>query len=310
VESIALINGVGLASAETNQFMNGRVVAQFNGSTDYLVHNTFLKMESILNNGQYFQVYDTTLSFLPKMGNFKSNAMPSVLMNRACQVLQTDAIVTIEAYSADIDTDSDVRYSTPVQRNYGTVQIPYFDGEQNVDMRMLFRAYLCKEYEGALDAQAEVSTQVSMSATGSTPYEVSARMQGAGSILIQASNRIAMDYSAQIGPRRESQSRRIYSKGNEQMIAAYQLATIGNWEAANDIWYLLATSNEKGGAGKATYNLVLGNEVLGNYKEALELAKICRDKYQMKHVSSYIDTLKRRQGEMMEVYRLFPALIL
>ncbi|MFT4754141.1 MAG: hypothetical protein ACI85Q_001697 [Salibacteraceae bacterium] len=310
VETIALINGVGVVNAKTNQYMNGRVVAQFNGSTDYLVKNTFTQMESILNNGQYFNVFDTTLRFLPKNGGFTSNAIPVVLISRACEVLETDAIIAIEAYMANIDTDSEVRYSSPVDRNYGTVQVPYFDGEQNVDMRMLFRAYLCSSNVGEMDAQAEVETQVSMSASGSSPYEVSSRMRGGGNILIEATRKIAIDYSLQIGPRRETQSRRIYSKGNEQFVQAFELAGYGNWEGANDIWYLLATSNNKSIASKATYNLILGNEVLGNFSEAIQLANICIEKYEMKHVSSYKEVLKYREAEMKEVYRLFPSLIL
>lgn len=309
IESIALINGVNVSEAQTNQFVNGRVVAQFNGSTDYLVQNTFVKIESILNSGQYFQVFDTTLSFLPKSGTFKSNPLPIVLMAQACRVLQTDAIVTVEGYTADIDSDSEVRYSTPVDRTYGTVRVPYFDGQQSVDMRMLFRAYLCKNNSGSLDSQSEVSKQITMSATGSSPYEVSQRMQGGGSILTEAAQKIAMEYAGQIGPRRETQSRRIYPKGNEQMEQAFIRVGIKDWEGANDIWYLLATSNNKSIASKATYNLIVGNEALGNYSEAFELAQICLDKYQMKHVAQYISVLKTRQEETNEVKRLFPSLI-
>lgn len=309
VESITLINGVNVSDAQTNQFVNGRVVAQFNGSTDYLVQSTLSRIESILNSGQYFQVSDTSLSFLPKLGSFKSNPMPLVLMERACKTVRTDAIITIEGYDANIDSDSDVRYSTPVDRNYGTVRVPYFDGEQSVDMRMLFRVYLCRTNPGRLDAQTEVGTQISLSTTGSNPYEVSQRLQAGGNILLDASHKIAMDYSQQIGPRRETQTRRIYSSGNDQMTAAFRLAGIHDWNGANDIWYLLATSNNKSLASKATYNLILGNEALGNYSEAYELAQICINKYEMKHVSQYITVLQQREAEVKEVKRLFPTLI-
>ena len=310
VETIALINGVNPNGAETNQYINGQVVAQFNGSTDYLVKNTFVKMESIFNNGQYFKAFDTALYFLPKMGNFRSKTMPVALMQKACAVLPVDAIVTIEAYSADIDTDSEVRYSTPVDRNYGTVRVPYFDGEQNVFMKMLFRAYLCNTRVGELDAQVEVSTQVSMSATGSTPYEVNQRMAGAGSILVEASSKIAIDYAGQIGPRRSTATRKLYTKGNEQLVEAFRLASLGDWKGANDIWYLVATSNNKSDASRATYNLIVGNEVMGNYTEAFELAKICLEKFEMKQVQTYVETLKVRESEIQEVKRLFPFIII
>ncbi|MGB0391451.1 MAG: DUF6340 family protein [Salibacteraceae bacterium] len=309
VETIAFIDAMNVGSAQTNQYVNGTVVAQFNGSSSYLVKNTFAKMESNLNSGLLFQTFDTTLNFIPKSGTFKSNPIPWQVMRKACEVLNTDVIITIEGYTADIDSDSEVRYSTPVDRNYGTVRVPYFDGEQSVDMRMLFRAYSCKWKIGELDSQSEVSTQSTMSATGSTPYEVSQNMQSGGSILLDASHKIADDYCAQIGPRRESQSRKLYIKGNDQMLEAFSQVKITNWKGANDIWYLLATSNNKSIASKATYNLIVGNEALGNYSEAFELAQICINKYQMKHVTPYVQLLKKRQAETLEVKRLFPALL-
>lgn len=309
VETIALMNVVNITEAQTVQYVNGTVIDQFNGATDYLVQNTFKQMEAILNRGLYFQVFDTNLRFVPRNGSFKSNPIPIEIMESACRALRTDAVITIEGYAADIDTDSEVRYSTPVDRTYGTVRVPYFDGEQSVDMRMLFRSYLCKEKTGRLDSQTEVSTQITKSASGSTPYEVSQRMQGGGSILTEASSKIAVDYAGQIGPRRTTQSRKIYVKGNEQMEQAYTYAGIQDWKSANDIWYLLATSNNKSIASKATYNLILGNEALGNYEEAFELANLCIEKYQMKHVKQYVDVLKKRQAETNEVKRLFPTLI-
>lgn len=310
VESIALINELSLSDAKTNQYINGRVVAQLDDYTNYIVDNTFYKLEHVLNNGQYFNVFDTTLNFLPKNGSFNSHPVPAALISRACHVLNTDAIVSIEGYYADVDSDSDVRYSTPVDRNYGTVQVPYFDGEQNVDMRMLFRGYLCQNNGGEINLESEVGTQVSMSATGSSPHEVRLNMRRGGSILMEASNKIAVDFALQIGPRRENQTRKIFTKGNDQMAEAYRLANFGNWKGANDIWYLLATSNNKSIAGKATFNLILGNEVLGNYSEALELATICIDKFQMKNAVSYKQVLISREAEMKQVFRLFPSVIL
>ena len=310
VNTIALVNGLNLNNAQTNQFVNGNVVAQFNGSTDYVVKQTFLKMESLFNNGQYFKAYDTTLNFLPKSKGFRSKTMPVVLMNKACRVTGTDAIVTVEAYTADIDSDSEVRYSTPVDRNYGTVRVPYFDGEQSAIMRMLFRAYSCKSNPGELDFQTEVSTQVSRSTTGSSPYEVNQNMRSSGSILLEAAENIAIDFSQQIGPRTESVSRKIYIKGNDQMAEAYRMAGIGDWQGANDIWYLLATSRNKSMASKATYNLVVGNEAILKYAESIELAKICRDRFEMKKMDAYILNLESRQKEVIKLQRLFPSIIL
>ena len=309
VESIALINRVGLSDAQTIQYVNGQVVAQFNGVTDVLIKESFIKMKERFSADQIFVAFDTTLNFIPKNGKFNGADMPPQIVKKACLILGVDALVVVEAYTADLDTDNEVNYSTPVDRLYGTVRVPYFDGEQSVDMQMLIKSYLCSDAKGYLDEETLVGTQISMSASGSTPYEVRSRMAGAGSILIQASHRIGADYAERIGPYSERDSRKIYTAGNDQMAEAYRYVDLGSWREAADIWHLLATSNNAKLASHASYNLILANEVFGDYKQAQEWASICISKYQMKDAEQYQSVLNQRVNEMNEIKRLFPTLI-
>ena len=310
VYDIALVNRVGVSTANTTQYVNGEVYSQFNGVTDFMVEETFLKMKEVFNSNQYFNAFDTALSFIPKNGNFNGMHMPPNVSQRACAILKTDAIVTIEGYTADLDTDNQVHFSTPVERTYGTVRVPYFDGEQSVYMKMLFKVYLCKEGNGMVDSESDVDTQVSITASGSTPFELNANMSGASNVLVVAAHKIGIDYAEQIGPKTEWESRKIYSTGNDQMLEAYSLAKNGYWKQASDIWYLLATSNNKKIAGRSTYNLILANEAMSEFDVAMEMANRCITVFDMNEASDYLEAIKKRKKEVERLRKLFPQMII
>lgn len=308
VRNVALVNRVDINSSKTKQFVQGRVVAQYNSITDIMVNETISEMETIFNSNQYFNAFDTTVSFIPKNGSYGSSPLPVRFVSQMCRSIDADAIVIIEGYNAEVDTDSDVLFSTPVERTYGTVRVPYFNGEQSVYMQMLFRAYTCNNGVGKVDSESDVSTQVSVSATGSTPYEVNNRIADANNVLVQAARKLATDYTEQIAPKWETKSRKIYSTGTEQMKQAYIYAKGGNWSGASDIWYLLATSNNTKLASRATYNLIVASEISGDIDLALEWANLCVDKFKMDHVKPYIAELKERKEEIIKMEFLFPEL--
>ena len=306
VESVALINRVGIANAETSQYFNGRVVSQFNGVTDLLVNESFLEMKRTFHANQFIMAKDTSLKFIPKNGDFKGAVLPRDIAIRACRVLEVDALVLAEGYTADLDVDNDVVLSTPVERTYGTFQVPYFQGEQSVYMKMMYRVYLCTDESGSMISETDVSTQVSYSTSGSTPMEMNNRMVGMNSILVDAARKIGRDFGNQLAPYWVKATRKIYHLGNEQMEQAYQLVKAGKWELAADQWYLLATSNNKKTASKASYNLILANEILGDLPAAIEWAVLCVEKFHMKEAKLYLQNLKYRQEELNRIKTQFP----
>ena len=306
LKKVAFINRVGVSDAQTVQYLNGTVVAQYNGVSDYLVQETLNELVIRLNENQYFTAFDTSLNYIPKNGGFGKLPLPITVINQGCKSLKVDAFGGIEGYSADIDTDSEVRYSTPVERNHGTVRIPYFDGEQSVYMRMFFRIYVCDNEKSMLDDERDLGTQVSLQASGSTPYELNAKMVNPNNVLIQAARKLGRNYAHQISPQWETQQRKIYISGSSQMKEAYLMAKNGNWKEATDNWYLIATSNNHSLAAKATYNLILANEIIGDFKLAKEWASLCISKYKMKDAVTYLKVIQKREMELIEISQMFP----
>ena len=306
VASVALINRVGISTAETIQYFNGRVVSQFNGVTDLLVNESFQEMKRTLNSNQFINASDTILKFIPRNGDFNSAVLPKEYAIRACRILEVDALVMAEGYTADLDVDNDAVMSTPVERTYGTFQVPYFQGEQSVYMKMMYRVYLCTDESGSMISETDVSTQVSYSTSGNTPFELNSRMVGMNSILVDASRKIGKDYAKQLAPHWMKTTRKIYHTGNDQLERAFQLVKAGKWEDAANEWYLLATTNNKKLASRASYNLILANEILGDLPLAIEWANLCLEKYHMSEVKAYLQDLEYREVELKRIKKQFP----
>lgn len=308
VSTVVIVNRVDNAQSTTKHYSNGVLIGEYNGMTQILVNEAIAEMSNTFNSNFYFTSFDTSLVYIPKTRGLIIRSMTSDVTNRVCQQLGVDAIVALESYDAEVSTDSDVNYSMPVDRNYGTVRIPYFNGEQSVYMKMMFRTYLCDDSLSLVDNEANLATQAAASSSGSTPYEVDANMADAGNVLIMAARELGADYATQIAPYWETQNRKVYSKGSEQMVEAYGFVSNGLWTEATNIWYLLATSNNKKIASRATYNLIVASEVAGDMKLAEEWANLCVTKYEMKDGSDYLLVLKKRKEEIIMIRKLFPSM--
>lgn len=308
-QKVAVINRVS-PSASTKQFVNGHIVTQFNGLTPIMVNEATQQIIQGFDQRYFIATFDTTSAYLPPSENFNRGFVATEQLNAACQSLGVDGILTISGYDANIDSDSEVRYSTPVDRTYGTVRIPYFEGQQSVEMRMLFRYYSCTTQGGINEDETELSIQKSLSTTASSFYEVKNTQRESASILVAAAQGLGVDYVNEFGPQEMEETRKLYVKGSAQMTEAYQRAITGNWKAAADIWYNLATSSNRKVAGWATYNLIVANELMGNFEEARSLAQLCQEKYQMQDAAQAELRVAERQKEMHYIAKVFPKLII
>jgi hypothetical protein len=307
VEQVAVVNRVNL-TASTKQFVNGHIIAQFNGVTPIMVNQATQVFSQTLRSAYYIQSIDTTYETLPANQNFNRSLPDIQTYTAACKALDVDVIVTVDGYDANVDSDSEVRWSTPVDRTYGTVQIPYFEGQQNVEMRMLFRVYSCAD-SAVFEQELDISTQKSRVTSSSNYVEISGKQRQSASILIEAAKQVGSNLVDYLAPNYETESRRLYAKGNDQMEQAFKYAQQNNWKAAADIWYLQATSGNKKIASWATFNLITANEMLGNYTEAISLAELCVEKYGMKQAEGLLQNVQWRQSEMQYLAKIYPRTV-
>ncbi len=303
--NLALINRVDYSNGFTKQFVNGVIVEQYTDLTEFYTDETLRSLEKRLNADGFVKARIIKPAYVRHNGSFNSDVLPSTVINRICLDNDVDGVIAVEGYDAEIDSDGNVHFSTPVETNYGTVRIPYFEGSQAVQMRMLFRVYACNTRKNIL-LESEVSTQISANTTGSSPQEVDNRLPHSDNALFQAADQIGNDFATQIIPHWRTVQRKIYVPNDERMELAASYALDGNWKEAIEEWYIIAAEGSKLSA-KAAYNLIVASEVTGDIDLAIRWATTCAEKFGMSAAFSYLAELKERKEEIEKIERYFPG---
>lgn len=237
----------------------------------------------------------------PHTGEFYGALIPLNQLQNACIQNGIDALLVLEGMDGDIDNDGQAIYSAPVDRNYGTVQVPMFEGSQTVKYRLFFRLYDCSN--GVKIHEREEEAQNSSRISGSSPREVDRRMPQSNGMRNQVVQEAAARYVSTIAPHYVLEERKIFVSGNAQFSRAKQLVENGDWQSASDIWYQLATSSNSKVAGKASFNLAVASEYLGKYKLAIEWAQKCVSDYRMNSAVGYLNLLKDRNSRLDQINR-------
>ena len=90
--------------------------------------------------------------------------------------------------------------------------------------------------------------------------------------------------------------KRTSGSAKNQFIAGYRRAEVANWQGAIEIWTELADHNKQKTAGRASLNIAVANEVLGNTDLALDWAKRSYEYYDDKLGRSYTKILLKRKS--------------
>jgi hypothetical protein len=307
-ERVALVNRVDYSNAYTKQYINGVIVEQYTDMSKVYTYVTMEQLKVRLEKDGRIETETKNPIYLPRTGEFYGAPLLPEYSQKICKDLKANAIVTIEGYDAEIDTDGQVIYSTPVEMIYGTVRIPYFEGNQNVQMRMFYRVYSCWEKTRVL-YESEIGAQMTHSRSASRPNELQMNMPDKDNVMFDVARELGNQISEQLLPHWERQSREIYRSGSKEMVQAAEKVKENDWIAATSLWYHLADSQDKKLAEKASYNLIIASEVSNDLDLALEWAKLCRDQYGNLKAGDQIDRLQKRKEEIESLNELFPSFL-
>ncbi len=110
-------------------------------------------------------------------------------------------------------------------------------------------------------------------------------------------------YARQIAPSFVNQPRQLYAvaKGNNDMRKAYRLARNGQWAEAAEIWNELADSDKEKIAARASFNMALASEQIGELANAEEWVDYSDELLNRKINERYARILKDRAAKQIRV---------
>lgn len=214
-----------------------------------------------------------------------------------CNQYSADAVLAIEAF------DSDVRVRTePFQRkvrvNGQDVMQTFYRATENVALTMGWRLY---QRTGAMIDQHTLNNQQFYTNEAQNPM-----MAQAGLLFpVEAVSRTAAVgggiYAMRIAPSWVWLTREFYGRGSLGMRKARRKAQRGDWEMAAKDWNSLTRSPKQKVAKRATYNMAVAAEMMGNYNLAFEWARKAADNYNLRRANRYVNLLRIRLDEINRV---------
>lgn len=111
----------------------------------------------------------------------------------------------------------------------------------------------------------------------------------------------ALDYSKRIFPIWKTEVRYYFVEGNKNFKEASRLVKENKWEDAIKIWKQYVKVNDKEIASRASYNLAIAYEILGDIDLAIEWAQISFDLKEKKRTKYYILKLKNRKSDFKKL---------
>lgn len=298
VEEVALINRVNPDEAHSALYINDNFSENLDGLNRGMQEASLFGLGTALNDYGYYNVGEGKGGNFKLDGRFKGPKLTKTELKRLCALYDVEGIIALEGYDAGIYASGDVTQSTAVDRSYGTVYVPSFNGRQEVHMRLFFRFY--DNFTGEVIYEEEIDDIMSTTASGSTPDEVEKRMPDRAGLMERLAIKLGSEVAKHISPHWEKDTRKYYAYGNSQLVRAGNLAQSGYWERASNIWYALveddAVSNAV--AKKACFNMILASEVAGDLDLAIVWAERCEEEFDLKRATAYKELLKKRKEEL------------
>lgn len=237
------------------------------------------------------------------MGFFPEPLTPAQIAN-LCTKYSADAVLAVEAFDSDVRVQTEAKTRTE-RHNGKEVLVNYFQGTENVNLTIGWRMYA--KTGGVID-QHQMYKNMFFNSEGPTPQAAISRLVFPVDAVMRTGFEGGHIYGMRIAPSWVLTTREFYGSGSNGMRRAKQMAKRDDWANAALLWKELAKSDRKKISRRATYNMAVAAEMMGNYNLALEWARKAADQKGSRKANNYIFILKNRMADIDRVnYQLAPA---
>ncbi len=277
---------------EDERILDSVLVTSYNLATTEVLFS----LADILNESPRFAFIDNDkLLEMPVTDKTKEKEIlePS-FVNYLCDSLQVDGIISLENYYVEYN---DTLIKVPGES--GTQWMDYYIGRTEVLIDGKWRAYIRSE-----DSPVEefrIKDTLSWEYSAFSAEETLINLPAAEEALIEASYFTALTYARRIAPYWLEKERYYYSTGNRLLRQASVYLLSDQLQNAETVYETLIGRNNKNTIAAASLNLALINELRGDFRQALVLA---RKSFRLKRhplTAGYIEILENRLEKSREL---------
>ena len=251
-----------------------------------------------LRNTPRFQVIPTGIEMTTTKGGVNMPApLPWSEIERICRENNADAVVTIESFDSDNNTNTKRVESKSKDKNGKETITVRYESNMRTSVRMGWRMYDPKS-KTILD-EFVTDDYIPSSGSGSTERNALSNLPSQTSVSRRVAKLGGIEYGMRIAPTYVNISREYYAKAKgvkTQMKQAARFASSGSWDKAAEQWGRLYETRkaERKTAGRLAYNMAVAAELKGNLPLAMEWAKKSWEVHGNKKAKRYIYDLQDR----------------
>lgn len=258
-------------------------------------------MNGLLDGLRGSERYEIVLANVELPGNglgiFPEPLAKAQIQNLAKQY-NADAVLAIEAFDSNVTVATEAKTRTE-KKNGKEYTITYFQGQENVNLTIGWRLYSAAN--GGIIDQNQVFKSLFFSSEGDNPRQAIARLVFPADAVAKTGFEGGMVYAARIAPSWQWAQREFYGSGNPAMKQAKKMARRGDWENAALIWKAQTQNISPKIAKRATYNMAVAAEMMGDYDLAIEWARKAANNYNLRRADNYIYVLKAQKAAWNKV---------
>jgi hypothetical protein len=234
---------------------------------------------------------------IPKEKNL-TNFLPSTIspgpldwefVTTMCKNFNTDALLVLESFSEEVNTDFDSGY----EQDFSGNMVETYYGALDLTYHSRWRLYDPKHRERV--RAFNVTDTIFWDSYGYTAEEMYYKLPSIKDALVEGGVVTGQDLARKIAPQWKDARRHIFATGNKAIDKAIPLAENGKWEAAQKIWEQYAGVGSKSRRSKVEFNLALANEMNGDIEEAIAWGVKSYKTYYRHQTDEYLRILDKRR---------------
>ena len=240
---------------------------------------------------------------IPKEKNL-TNFLPSTIspepldwefVSTMCQNFNTDALLVLESFSEEVNTDFDSGY----EQDFSGNMVETYYGALDLTYHSRWRLYDPKHRERI--RTFDVTDTIFWDSYGYTAEEMYYKLPSIKEALIEGGVVTGQDLARKIAPQWKDARRHMFATGQKDIDKAIPLAEKGDWKAAQKIWEKYVDVGSKSRRSKVEFNLALANEMNGDIEEAIAWGVKSYKTYYRHQTDEYLRTLDKRRKLLNQI---------
>lgn len=234
-------------------------------------------------------------------GTGRRQTMPPLDWKTVAKLVGNDTatgLIVLEAFDSNTNLFSEVVQTTQRGADGANVQVPEYRSHGRIDVYCVWRIYDLKN-KTVVDQYTQESQQ-QFDGAGPTQAVADSKLPSRRDMTSRAGVSAGIAYGHRISPQWIWVSREYYRKGSDGLKAAGKLVRYNNWKTATDTWDKEAKSSDPKVARRASFNMALSAEQVGQLDLAIQWAERAQQMGD-KRAARYIGVLQQRQYEQKKL---------